>query len=438
MEESAVRRGVQFEAAANWVFCKRYGRITSSDAANRAQVNLAEIRDGVAYGASILSLIEHHVGTVDAYCSQTTSPVTAEPGMILLFASALAANSDIPLTGIAAELAVVRLVLVWTFVWFLLRTGYSLVFAGAVCAIAVYLVMLLGGNQLYASYAFVLPTMLAGLALAGFVIGARAMPAIVVGFLAVGVWAGFLGNLRTSHYPMALAIVAAALFLARLPLRHTMIGLVAAVVGVLGFDRAFVAPLRAQGVDPSHTIAHSLVIGISNPPSDLARREGIQWDDAVGIAIARRLDPNVSLFTPEYEHVLFRYWMDLWRRHPSEMLSIYWSKIWSTGQSMFAFFGDTGATLFWPEKDGRVLRWTAVTRAAHCSCAVARGRDEHAAGGWGHESERVGNASELAADCPRHLGSIGICRGGDHSRRRYALVQRRSRVCHLVCGRRAV
>jgi hypothetical protein len=280
--------------------------------------------------------------------------------MILLFASVLAANSDVPLTRIAAELAVVRLVLVWTFIWYLLRAGYSLAFAAVLCASAVYLVMLLGGNQLYAGYVFVLPTALAGLALAGFVIGARSMPAIVFGFAAIGVWAGFLGNLRTSHYPMALAIVAAALFQARLPRRQTMTAVVAAVLGVLGFDRAFVAPLRAQGVDPSHTIAHSLVIGVSTPPSDLARREGIQWDDSAGVAIARRLSPNVSLFTPDYERVLFRYWMDLWRRHPSEMLSIYWSKIWSTGQSLFAFLGDTGATLFWSEKNGRVLRWTAV------------------------------------------------------------------------------
>ena len=50
--------GLYFETAANWVFCHRYGHVTSVDAANRARVNLAEIKDVGSYDHSVVELID--------------------------------------------------------------------------------------------------------------------------------------------------------------------------------------------------------------------------------------------------------------------------------------------------------------------------------------------------------------------------------------------
>jgi hypothetical protein len=352
--------GLQFEAAANWVLCGRYGQVASTGDENRKRINMAEIRDASAYAESTIAFIQWHVGSRFAYCSQSTSTVIAEPGMILLFAAVIAANRNAALTVLATELALARIILIWTFIWFLLRAGYSLPFAAVTAGLAVYLVILQGGNQLYAAYAFILPVVLAGIALAGVAIQTRTTKGAAIGFFALGVWAGFLGNLRTSHYPMALACIGAALLVARFSSRRALTAFAAAAIGVILFDRAFIAPLRAGGANTNHTISHSLVIGLSYPPNDLARREGIQWDDAVGPVIARRLSPNVALFGRDYERVLFSYYGNLWRAHPSEMLSIYRAKLWSTGDSLFSWLGDNRGNLFWDRKDDVILPWVAT------------------------------------------------------------------------------
>jgi len=80
-----------------------------------------------------------------------------------------------------------------------------------------------------------------------------------------------------------------------------------------------------------HPIAHPLVLALAVPDNDLARREGLRWDDLTGLAVARRVDPSVVYLSPGYEHALSEYYLNLWRTEPLAMLGIYRLKFSSAG-----------------------------------------------------------------------------------------------------------
>jgi hypothetical protein len=264
------------------------------------------------------------------------------------------------LRSLAAGLAISRLVLIWVFGWYLMRSGYSLVAGGLMIGAAVYLTLLLGGNALYSEYPFVLPTLLTGVAASGMALSSkrskRWLPVVAA---ALGFWAAFLGNLRTSHYPIGIAICG--LFLAhaaRTSSRRVLaVATIACVGAIVAFQQAFIRPFG--DLRTHHVIAHPLVLGLANPPNDLSRREGIEWDDAVGLRLAKRVEPNVTFLGPTYDSVLLHYYVGLWRCHPREMARLYWRKMFVTGDSVFEFLRSTregpGIGLFWTEKNGAFL-----------------------------------------------------------------------------------
>jgi hypothetical protein len=347
--------GVQFESAVNWAFCGRYGQITSTSPQNRAAINLAELRDPSAYDRSAVDTIERRVGSRYLYCLQPASPAVVEQGMVLIEAAVLKMAPRTTLKGIARLLAVARFVLIAVFGWFLLWAGISLPVSGLLVGLAIYLTTLQGGSALYSAYPFILPVVLAGIGLAGFGLEASSpwmLPAICLG---MGFWAGFLGCLRTSHYPMAVAVSVLFIAWSGVSWRRSLAGVLATALGLFIFDRAFVAPLRAQGIDSHHVVAHSLVLGLDNPPNELSRREGIIWDDSKGIVFARRIDPQAEYLGPTYESSLFTYYTNLWRRHPGEMSRIYAHKVVSTTESVFSWLGSTRADLYWDSKNGWFL-----------------------------------------------------------------------------------
>jgi hypothetical protein len=81
-------------------------------------------------------------------------------------------------------------------------------------------------------------------------------------------------------------------------------------------------------------IAHPLVLALAVPESPLSRREGIRWDDAVGITLARRSDPTVEYMRAGYDAALMKYYLGLWDRHRGEMLGIYATKLKVAGRDM--------------------------------------------------------------------------------------------------------
>jgi hypothetical protein len=76
-----------------------------------------------------------------------------------------------------------------------------------------------------------------------------------------------------------------------------------------------------------HAIAHPVVLALALPPNRLASDQGIEWNDRVGLDLAKRIDPGVSEINERYEAALFTYYRRLWREHPREMASLYWAKL---------------------------------------------------------------------------------------------------------------
>ena len=350
--------GLYFETAANWVFCHRYGHVTSVDAANRARVNLAEIKDVGSYDRSVVELIDAGTGSVAEYCREPSSLTQVEElGMMLIDAAAIKLAPSMSLRTLATVLALSRLVLLWLFAWFLIQCGYSVPVVGAVTGCAVYFTMLLGGNALYSTYPFILPVTLAGVALCGWTLQAgKWTPAIA---LLVGLWVVFLGNLRTSHYPIAVT-VASLLFIqiARLTSRAMATASFAVcALTILGSQYMLTRPYG--DFRTAHTVSHPLVLGLANPPNALSRREGIEWSDSNGVVLARRIDSGVFLSGPGYEEALWRYYLSLWKKYPMEMVSIYTRKLFDTTESAFNFLSQRGerpgTVPFWDSKSGRFL-----------------------------------------------------------------------------------
>lgn len=109
------------------------------------------------------------------------------------------------------------------------------------------------------------------------------------------------------------------------------------VIGYLAFMRVFITPLVPPGtlVNYSHhIISHPLVLSLALPANNLARREGIKWDDATGLDLARRLNRSVAYFGPGYSEALTSYYFHLWRRHPRAMIRIYSRKSAMAGRAV--------------------------------------------------------------------------------------------------------
>lgn len=75
-----------------------------------------------------------------------------------------------------------------------------------------------------------------------------------------------------------------------------------------------------------HAIAHPLVLALGVPENTLSRREGIVWNDSIGLKLAKKIDPQTTYLDKSYEKALFIYYMNLWKGYPKEMLNIYSQK----------------------------------------------------------------------------------------------------------------
>ncbi len=365
--------GWYFEMAVNLAWCGRYPYVTSNIGSNLAQVNLINVPAREDGQKSVRSLIVGGVGSLAAYCRmQGEYFAVHESSMVAVESALLAVSRRITVAGLAHGLASIAAGGFLAFAFTLITLRWSLLFAAAVVASGLYLTTLLGGSALYSQYPLILPTTLCGIGVGALALayGWHRRP---LGFASIavllGVWAGFLGNLRTSHYPTALLIAGLFIAFATFEQRHapgvsrrTLTAsaggaIVALAVGVLAFDRVWIAPIRAAvGTNYSyHVIAHPLVLGLATPPSALALREDIQWNDRSGVVAARKIDPSVEYLGPGYERALFAYYVGLWRSSPFEMMAIYRRKLTVTRQHAEEFLSSAKPGLFWAQKDGRWL-----------------------------------------------------------------------------------
>lgn len=378
--------GFYFEIAVNLAWCGRYPYVTSSVPENRANLNLSRIAVATAGARTVRSLVDHGAGSLAQYCRlQGGVYAIHEPSIAIVESALLAGWRRITVAEVALVLKSVAMAGLFMFAFALAKLRWPILFVAAATATAMYLTVLLGGNALYSQYPLVLPTTLAGISVAALCLayGVYRRPAwFAAAAFILGIWAGFLGNLRTSHFPTALLI--AGLFVAfgtveahrvaptsRRTLAAVAGGALAALVaGVLAFDRVWIAPIRAvpqAGNYSYHVIAHPLVLGLATPPSALAAREQIEWNDAIGLVQARKIDPQVVFLGPGYESALFTYYRRLWAAHPAEMFAIYRQKMGVTRRHAEAFLASDAKDLFWTSKDNRwlpVAAWPATRIAA--------------------------------------------------------------------------
>ena len=372
------------EMAVNLAWCGRYPYMTSTVGDNRSRVDLLNVRVADAGPRTLHSLVSGGTGSLAGYCRmQGEYAPVHESSMVLVESALLAFLPGITTNGIAYGLSSLAALGFAAFAFVLLSLRWPVLFVAAIVASGIYMTSLLGGSALYSPYPLILPATLAGIGAGALCLayGVHLKPwAFPAAVFALGVWAGFLGNLRTSLYPTAVLIALLLIGLAawdqrtlsRWPRRRvaTLAGgaFIALLAGILTFDRLWIAPVRAAvGTNYSyHVIAHPLVLGLATPPSELATRENIQWSDASGAEAARKIDPEVRYLGPGYERALFRYYNGLWKDYPREMAGIYLRKLAVTRANAEEFLASTRPGLFWTSKDGRwltIAAWPALRAA---------------------------------------------------------------------------
>jgi hypothetical protein len=296
-------------------------------------------------------LIVAHAGSIAQYCGSLSEPFTNnENALMLMMSLAWVARPSWSVDAVGRALLWVRVLAVGLFGFACLEGGMSAVLG---FALVLGSVVVLGKVNRYQytvyPFLFVIPLAWSGLcSLAARPVSRGSLLRLAGASVAAGVIAAFAANLRTSYWPMLLAgfllTAAAVARLRRLPRRHAPRFAAAAtgafVAGAALFQLAVIRPIeRASGGKSYnytyHTVAHPLVMALGVPPNDLSRRESIFWDDASGLEVAQRVVPGVKYLGPEYERALYRFYFNLWRAYPGEMLRTYWLKLRSVGRGVF-------------------------------------------------------------------------------------------------------
>jgi hypothetical protein len=283
------------------------------------------------------------------YYAQNLVPVVNnENSLMLIDRAVLWLVPDITLAGMILAHTVIKVLCLAVFVFFLLRAGFSPILSLAVFHIALLIVQDVNHYRPLSIYPFLLPCTLFLVAILGLTLNYglhrclwKHVPAMVL----FGISGAFLTNLRTSYFPVVAALVLFYTLIASLDLRGTLrlsymkTGLSAALTlacifaGFRTFTATFISPLEKActvncgGLSYSyHVIAHPLVLFLAVPPNELASREGIAYDDAYGLKLARRIDPKVRFLGPNYDKALFVYYFKLWLYYPLEMIHLYQAK----------------------------------------------------------------------------------------------------------------
>lgn len=269
-----------------------------------------------------------------------------ENGLTFLEAVLLRLRPDLGLIGLRDALVAVRLALIALFGFAALRAGASPLLAWVLVHGAVEVGVAIASFKELTQFTLLQPALAAHVALLGAALShatGRRPGAALAAHGAAGFATVALGHLRSSYYGLALGLLvlelaAAALLLRRRGRTPRAAALAAAAAaGGLTFHLVFVAPLATlpegtHGEGIHHQVFHPLVIGLGVPPdTKVAAAEGLRWDDTVGAAIAKRIDPGAPYLGPRYEAALRRYYVDLWRRAPRDMLAAYATKAWMAG-----------------------------------------------------------------------------------------------------------
>jgi hypothetical protein len=293
-------------------------------------------------------LLAARAGSLEAYCRAVDLEfLNNENSMMLLMRAGLRLVPRVSAARLGRWLALLRFVILLIFAFALLDCGVAIPLA-----LFAFLVACDVSNDLrflqFSIYSFFIPLLLlmpSLYALALRHVAPRGAWWRAASFVGAGFLTAFCANMRSSHLPVyvamfAIYVVCARRFSARRWVAYAAGAAVCFALAYLAFGRILILPLVPQ--HPSgyfnyshHVIAHPLVLGLALPPSDLSRREGIQWEDSIGLDLARRMVPDAVYLGPGYEEGLFLYYVKLWLVYPAEMRAIYRSKLDLAGTGLF-------------------------------------------------------------------------------------------------------
>jgi hypothetical protein len=284
-------------------------------------------------------------GSVEAYCAAVSEPfLNNENSLTVIQAWLLSAEPSLSLDGLGTRLHQIRVAILIVFAAVCLRSGLSAAISAAVVFVGMKVLGRLDYLQ-HTTFPLMLPSVLLAISVYAFSwprLRDGGWPWLVATGLTAGALAGLAVNLRTSYWPVFVAMLAVVLIFA---VREWQLGVIATigraalVVGVFGaslwgvqyrwIDRLL--PENFPTNTSHHPIAHPLVLALANPENALSRREGIEWRDDVGVRIAASIDSQATYLGPRYGPALTRYYRQLWTDYPGEMARIYWVKFQLAG-----------------------------------------------------------------------------------------------------------
>jgi hypothetical protein len=297
--------------------------------------------------ASAAGSVGRYCDSLEPYRNQFQPFVTNEALLMLVESALLRGDGGLSLDALGRWLQVIRLVLIAFFALALLRSGASVVLVTILTAIALDALRTLQASFHFAVYPLILPLVLAlvGLyALARPWAGRSIRGAALAGGLQ-GLAAAALVNLRTEYFPFVCALhacfVVAVLWRpdtgSPAPARLAAALAVPFAVAYLGFQAMVVQSPRDAGANYAyHSVSHPLVLSLALPTNGFATARGINWDDPIGVGLARQIDPSATFADTSYETALFKFYRQLWRQHPGEMLDVYRAKARLAGPDAIA------------------------------------------------------------------------------------------------------
>jgi len=304
-------------------------------------------------------------GSVESYCGAVSQPfLNNENSLTLIQAWLLRLEPNLSLEALGRRLHALRVAMLILFAAAFVAGGASVFVSVAVVVLGTVASRTLE-NHSYSVYPFLLPFLLLVCAVYGTtwsLLRSGRWGLIIAVAVTTGALTGFGANLRTSYLPLYLSLFAIALVFAirEWPLdwraKSSRVTAMAIVFGISfgGFQYWFIdryLPRSVQDNASYHTVAHPLVLSLALPPSELSKREGIEWSDAAGLRIAQRIDPQATYLGKTYDSALFRYYRGLWAAAPAEMLGLYVAKFKMTGVPIIE------ALRHGPGLRGRALDW---------------------------------------------------------------------------------
>jgi hypothetical protein len=332
---------LSLEEAFNKSFC-------GMDASFYFKPPLLSMREGLLGNPEILSqplreVVASRFGTLQAYCASPMQPyMNNENALYFGYSALLSLWPNATLDNLATAVTTARIVILFFVAFAMIYLGMGAVWAFLAAFFGLEQHLRIAATSILSIYPFMtiqLAALIASLALCygwgqrqGWSLTRHAVIGTITGFALFWIW-----NMRTSQGMIAIValfVIAILLYLRGEPFaagraRWQAVGVLvmSCLLTSLAMQRIAFRNITDTGYNHSyHPISHPLVLGLAIPDNALARREGLAWDDAVGLGIARRVDPTATYLGPTYERALFSYYFGLWRKYPSEMIGIYMSK----------------------------------------------------------------------------------------------------------------